>query len=181
MSVCSRSNWNLDVLVFEERGKLEHTEKNLLEETQLTWRRCQDSNPGHIGGRQVFSPWRHTCFTSKKHHPRDCLVAFSLDYTWELHFTQLSILKHIDSGGKGFGQARSRTPPPLQDSSNEFIVQKLNSVVVAATSIKLKSVYLHNEQCIFLITPLYWPWLKNLWMDKISLKTLTLNTRKLTW
>ena len=48
-------------------------------------------------------------------------------------------------------------PPPPQDSSNEFIVQKLNSVVVAATSIKFKSVYLHNEQCIFLITPLYWP------------------------
>ena len=47
-------------------------------------------------------------------------------------------------------------PPPPQDSITEFMVQKLNSVVVAATSIKLKSVYLHNEQCIFLITPLYW-------------------------
>ena len=28
----SRSNWNLDVLVFEKRGKLECTEKNLSEQ-----------------------------------------------------------------------------------------------------------------------------------------------------
>ena len=28
----SRSNWNLEVLVFEERGKLEYLEKNLLEQ-----------------------------------------------------------------------------------------------------------------------------------------------------
>ena len=27
MSVCSRSNWNLDLLVFEERGKLEHAQR----------------------------------------------------------------------------------------------------------------------------------------------------------
>ena len=28
----SRSNWNLEVLVFEERGKLEYPEKNLFEQ-----------------------------------------------------------------------------------------------------------------------------------------------------
>ena len=28
----SRSNWNLEVLVFEERGKPEYPEKNLLEQ-----------------------------------------------------------------------------------------------------------------------------------------------------
>ena len=33
MSVRSRSNWNLEVLVFEERGKLEYPEKNLSEQT----------------------------------------------------------------------------------------------------------------------------------------------------
>ena len=32
MSVCSRSNWNLEMLVFWERGKLEYLEKNLLEQ-----------------------------------------------------------------------------------------------------------------------------------------------------
>ena len=43
----SRSNWNLDVLVFEKRGKLEYTEKNLTEQgreptTNSTHIRCQD-------------------------------------------------------------------------------------------------------------------------------------------
>jgi len=32
MFVRSRSNWNLEVLAFEERGKLEHPEKNLSEQ-----------------------------------------------------------------------------------------------------------------------------------------------------
>jgi len=66
--VRSRSNWNLKVLVFKERGKPEYPEKNLLEQgreptTNSThiWRQRQDSNPGHIGGRQVLSPLRHPC------------------------------------------------------------------------------------------------------------------------
>ena len=62
----SWSNWNLEMLVFEERGKLEYLEKNLSEErreptTNSThiWRRRRDLKPGHIGGRQVLSPLRH--------------------------------------------------------------------------------------------------------------------------
>ena len=68
MSVRSRSNWNLKVLVFKERGKPEYPEKNLWEQgreptTNSThiWRRRQDSNPGHIGGRRVLSPLRYPC------------------------------------------------------------------------------------------------------------------------
>ena len=64
----SRSNWNLEVLVFKERGKPEYPEKNLSEQrreptTNSTpiWRRRQDSNLGHIGGRRVLSPLRHPC------------------------------------------------------------------------------------------------------------------------
>ena len=66
MSVRSRSNWNLEMLVFEERGKPEYPEKNLSEQgreptTNSThiWRRRQDLNPGHIGGRRVLSTLRH--------------------------------------------------------------------------------------------------------------------------
>ena len=51
-------NWNLKVLVLEERGKPEYLEKDLLKKerepsTNSThiWCRPQDSNPGHIGGR----------------------------------------------------------------------------------------------------------------------------------
>ena len=69
----SRSNWNLKVLVFKERGKPEYPEKNLSEQgreptTNSThiWRRRQDSNPGHIGGRRVLSPLRHPCSPSQK-------------------------------------------------------------------------------------------------------------------
>jgi len=53
----SRSNWNLEVLVFKEREKPEYPEKNLSEQrsgpaTTPTniWHRRQDSNPGHTGG-----------------------------------------------------------------------------------------------------------------------------------
>ena len=62
----SRSNWNLEVLVFEERGKPEYLEKNLSEQgreptTNSThiWHRHRESNPGHIGGRWALSPLRH--------------------------------------------------------------------------------------------------------------------------
>ena len=49
------SNWNLAMLVFEERGKPEYPKKNLLSEqrreptTNSThiWRRHRDLNPGH--------------------------------------------------------------------------------------------------------------------------------------
>ena len=61
----SWSNWNLEMLVFEERGKPEYPEKNLSEQrreptTNSThiWHWRQDMNPGHIGGRgeQYFYP-----------------------------------------------------------------------------------------------------------------------------
>ena len=68
MSVRSRSNWNLEVLVFEEREKPEYPEKNLSEQrreptTNSThiWRRRRDLNPGHIAGRRVLSLLRHPC------------------------------------------------------------------------------------------------------------------------
>ena len=67
-STVSRSNLNLEMLVFEERGKPEYPEKNLSEQgreptTNSThiWRRVRESNPGHIGGRRALSPLRHPC------------------------------------------------------------------------------------------------------------------------
>ena len=59
-------NGNLEMLVFEERGKPENPEKNILEQrreptTNSThiWRRRRDLNPRHIAGRRTFSPLRH--------------------------------------------------------------------------------------------------------------------------
>ena len=66
-----RDSWsNLEMLVFEERGKLkpEQPRKNLSQQgreptTDSTdiWRRRPDLNPGHIGGRRVLSSLRHPC------------------------------------------------------------------------------------------------------------------------
>ena len=60
MSLHSRSKWNLEVLVFKERGKSEYPEKNLSEQrreptTNSThmWHRHRDLNQSHISGRQV--------------------------------------------------------------------------------------------------------------------------------
>ena len=56
------------MLAFKEKGKPEYPEKNLSEQrreptTNSThmWRRRQDSNPGHTGGRRVLSQLRHPC------------------------------------------------------------------------------------------------------------------------
>ncbi len=63
----SRSNWNLEVLVFVEGGKPENPEKNPRskdenqQQTQPTYGTGPESNPGHIGGRRALSPLRHSC------------------------------------------------------------------------------------------------------------------------
>ena len=55
------------MLVFEERGKPEFPEKNLLEQSREPtnsahiWRRVRESNPGHIGGRRALSPLHQPC------------------------------------------------------------------------------------------------------------------------
>ena len=68
VSVRSRSNWNLEVLVFKEKGKPKYSEKNVSEQRRESatnsihvWLRHQDSNMGHIGGRRALSPLRHSC------------------------------------------------------------------------------------------------------------------------
>ena len=68
VSVRSRLNWNLEVLVFEESEKPEYPEKNLSEQgreptTNSThiWRRRRDLNPGHIGGKWALPLLRHPC------------------------------------------------------------------------------------------------------------------------
>ena len=57
----SWSNWNLEMLFFEETGKPQYPEKNLSEQrreptTNSThiWRRRRDLNPGHICGRRAL-------------------------------------------------------------------------------------------------------------------------------
>ena len=92
MSVRSRSNWNLKVLVLKERGKPEYPEKNLSEQgreptTNSThiWRRRQDTNPGHIGGRQALSPLRHPCSPgSMKFYCLKALIALEQVNTLEV-------------------------------------------------------------------------------------------------
>ena len=66
----SWSNWNLEMLVFEEREKPEYPKKDLSEQgkepktnSAHIWRRPQDLNPAHIGRRRrVRSLLRHPCF-----------------------------------------------------------------------------------------------------------------------
>ena len=68
MSVPSRSNLNLKVLIIEEMGKTEYPKKNLSEQggepiTNSThiWHRRWDLNLGHIGEKPVPSPLPHPC------------------------------------------------------------------------------------------------------------------------
>ena len=64
MSMLSRLNWNLEVLVFKVKGKPEYQEKQGSEPTTNSnhiWCQHQDSNLGHIGGRRVLSPLSQLC------------------------------------------------------------------------------------------------------------------------
>ena len=79
----SWSNWNLEMLVLEERGKLEYLEKNLSEQgreptTNSTHIRCwcRDLNPGHIGRRRVLSSLCHPCTLSP------CEITSIVPPTW---------------------------------------------------------------------------------------------------
>ena len=82
VSVRSRSNWNLEVLVFECRRKPEYPRKNISEQgreptTNSThiWRQRRDLNPDHIGGRRVLSTLRHPCsfeWTERKNWTVPC-------------------------------------------------------------------------------------------------------------
>ena len=83
MSVRSRSNWNLKVLVFKERGKPEYPEKNLSEKgrepttnSTYIWRRRQDSKPraALLGGERKLrllkeqdEGLKNTCSSSRIH------------------------------------------------------------------------------------------------------------------
>ena len=69
----SWSNWNLEMLGFEGRGKREYPEKNLSEQrrepTTISthiWCRSRDSNLGHIGGRRVLSQLHHPLLPKTK-------------------------------------------------------------------------------------------------------------------
>ena len=67
MSVRSRSNWNLEVLDFKERGKLEYpcqgtasrSKGEKKHQTQPIYMALTDLDPGRIVGRRVLSPLRN--------------------------------------------------------------------------------------------------------------------------
>ena len=80
MSEHSRSNWNLEVLVFEERPgpntrvpgeKPSEQRREPTTNSTHIWCRRRDSNPGHIAGRRVLSPLRHPCFPGEKFRADD--------------------------------------------------------------------------------------------------------------
>ena len=90
----SWSNWNLEMLVFEETGKPEYPEKNLSEQrrepttnsTQI-WRRRWDSNPGHIGGRRALSSLPHPLLSKKIFLSRNTSPKFFSSPTVTIVFT----------------------------------------------------------------------------------------------
>ena len=71
----SWSNWNLEMLVFEEREnrstrrKTSRSKGENQQQTQptLVWRRPRDLNLGHIGGRRALSPLCHP-WGKRSHH-----------------------------------------------------------------------------------------------------------------
>ena len=102
MSVCSRSNWNLEVLVFEERGKPEYLEKNLSEQgreptrnSTHIWRRRRDLNSGHFGGRRVLSPLRQPCSLGLKPDQFNCRSNVPLKFRLLLEFGNSTYYQYI--------------------------------------------------------------------------------------
>ena len=91
MSARSRSNWNLEVVIFEERWKPEYLEKNLSEQRRepttnstLIWLRCPDLKLGHTGGRRVLSPPRHHYLLTSQEWFTDLIAVKALWLEWTL-------------------------------------------------------------------------------------------------
>ena len=85
----STSNWNLEVLVSQERIKPEYQEKNPFGEdweptTNSThmWHRRQETNPRHTGGRWVLSSLRHPCSTNPLPRPPFPCLNFRASLAW---------------------------------------------------------------------------------------------------
>ena len=105
----SWSKWNLEMFVFEERGKPEYPEKNLSAQgrepsTNSThvWSRSRDSNPGRIGGRWALSSLRHPflplLMRSKDLRTSKCMILKVLlclcSYFVPVHFSQIECAAH---------------------------------------------------------------------------------------
>ena len=76
LSTVSRSNWNLEMLVFVEGGKPEYPEKNRRsrDENQQQTQPTNDAETGNrtratlVGGESVLSPLRHRCSHGADQH-----------------------------------------------------------------------------------------------------------------
>ena len=60
------------------RGKSSRSKGENHQQTEPAWRLRLGLNPGHIGGRRVLSPLRHSCF------PIKCSNCLSVGYLWWL-------------------------------------------------------------------------------------------------
>ena len=89
---CIRSNWNLEMLVFEERGKPENLDKNISEQSREPTTNFTHSWPegGHVGGRHVQSPLHHPCSPKLKLSEQNMKISLSLflktPETFQAHF-----------------------------------------------------------------------------------------------
>ena len=98
-----RSNWNLEMLVFEEGGKKGEPGKKPSEQgweptsnSIHIWCRVRELNPGHIGGRRALSPLHQPCspdlvdhdffYISDFTHQYFCFwsVIFFSNFWWQL-------------------------------------------------------------------------------------------------
>ena len=137
----SRSNWNLETLVFEESGKPEYPEKNLLEQgreptTNSThiWHRERESNPGHIGGRRALSPLRHPYSPTSKiwfsSELRNLISRYLLFYyNYYIFISQGEAISKTDRSGikkmANFGLKSQECPPgPNPLSPREYTIYR---------------------------------------------------------
>ena len=99
---------------FWGEGKPENPEKNLSEQSREPtnsthiWRRVEESNPGHIGGKRVLSPLRHPYIPHIPISPYPHIVN-----DWKSMIPNINcILEWGPTGYKKLEKKVSQTPPP---------------------------------------------------------------------
>ena len=82
-STVSRSNWNLRNVGCRGRRKTvvpgekpSEQEREPTTNSTYNWRQHLETNPGHIGGSQMFSPLPHPCFPNGGYKLPTCQISF---------------------------------------------------------------------------------------------------------
>ena len=164
---------DLEMLVFEERGKPEYSEKNVWEQrrepttnSNHIWRRRRDLNPDHVGGRRALSPLRHPFLPVVNVTANPSLFIFLMINNYISFVEKTNLIKSLLSSNCQLLPQRFIWPVPngrsiraiyTRKNKTRFIFPRINGPIVGQWMLHVTSVC---TPCCMLLGPEY---LRKVW------------------